>query len=206
MSTTPDPGPSPLIGENTIYADQVGLGGPIDHTPVDHNAGDGVGAGLTPAESQAENAAARSVDYNATAARRWNAPMDVDGQNVAERLQEQAPIGQLGSMETVALHVGTNRQAYPNQVVGHRIHRWRDRVFARQVYQTDHRPLYTPNAYTPPNRAGGNDYLVSPYPQLGQVNTVMEKAPQLRRVPEPWGNAVIVDAVSSEPPLDVWGL
>lgn len=212
VSTTPNPGTvAQLEGESGNYVTAQGVqGGPVDHTPVDHAVGEGVGAGLTAAESQAQNAASHDTDYNATAARVWQRPGEVDYHNVAERLQEQAPIGQLGSPETVALHVGTNREAYPNQVVGHRIHRWRDRVMQRIQWQTDHRPMYIPNAYAASDRPAGDGPYMSPYPQLGHVHTVMEHAPQLRRVPESWGSAVTVDAMtvpaaSAEPPLDVWG-
>ena len=198
-------------GEDSLFVTSQGVqGGPIDYTPVDHTTGDGVGAGLKPRDAQEQNAEWRETDYNATAARRWIAPTGVDYHNVAERLQESAPIGQMGSPETVALHVGTNRDAYPNAVVGHRIHRWRDRVMQRIQLQTDHRPMYTPNAYTATNRPAGSGAYVSPYPSMGQVNVLMEKAPQLRRVPEGWAAPVTTDAVTVgpmvvEPPLDVWG-
>ena len=176
---------------------------------MDHTSGDGVGAGLTDAQSQAQNAAARSIDYGATEARRWAAPQDVDGQNIAERLAEADPVGELGSMRTVDLHVGTNKEAYPNTRPGSRIHRWRDRVFDRRTFVTDHRPLYTPNAWTAPNQPGGNSQYVSPYPLLGQVNTVIVQAPQLRRVPQGWGEPVTTDGsetpLYAEAALDVWG-
>lgn len=213
VSTVANPGNvAPVEGEDSLYiTDQRMAGGPIDYTPVDHTTGDGVGAGLKPADSQEQNAEWREVDYNATAARRYQRPPEVDYHNVAERLQEPAPVGQLGSPETVALHVGTNRDAYPNAVVGHRIHRWRDRVQQRIQWQTDHRPLYTPNAYAAVNRPAGDASNVSPFPSMGQVNTVMQKAPQLRRVPESWSAAVTTDGVTvgapvAEAPLDVWGM
>lgn len=211
VSQVSNPGTvSAVEGEESLYTTAQGVvGGPIDYTPVDHTTGDGVGAGLKPRDSQEQNAEWRETDYNATGARRWNAPPSVDYHNVAERLQESAPAGQMGSPETVALHVGTNRDAYPNAVVGHRIHRWRDRVMQRIQWQTDHRPMYTPNAYAAVSRPAGDSSNVSPYPSMGQVNVLMEKAPQLRRVPETWGAAVTTDGVSGppvfEPPLDVWG-
>jgi hypothetical protein len=208
MSTIEDPGTvGQLLGEQTIYADQIGDGGPVDHTPIDHTTGDGVGAALSDRDAQEQNAQWRQVDYNATAARRWARPVDVDYDNVAERLSEADPIGELGSMATVDLHVGTNKASYPNTRPGARIHRWRDRVMARHPFTTDHRPLYVPNAYASVPRPAGDSYLVSPYPSHGHVNVIMEKAPQLRRAPEPWGNAVITDGSTgpADPALDVWG-
>lgn len=212
VSQVPNSGDvSTLEGEASSYTTPQGIvGGPIDHTPIDHVSGDGTGAGLTPRDSQEQNAEARETDYNATAARRWTAPGDVDYDNVAERLQEAEPIGQLGSPETVALHIGTNKEAYPNTSNGHRIHRWRDRVQRRIQWQTDHRPLYTPNAYAAVNRPGGAASNLSPFPSMGQVNTVIQMAPQLRRVPESWTAAVTVDGQTVpgqvvDPPLDVWG-
>jgi hypothetical protein len=212
VSQVPNPGTvSAVEGENSIYiTPQQVQGGPIDYTPVDHTTGEGAGAALSTRDSQEENSEWHETDYNATAARRWTAPPDVDYHQVAERLQEQEPDGQLGSPETVALHVGTNKESYPNTSTGHRIHRWRDRVQQRIQWQTDHRPLYTPNAYSAVNRPAGASSNVSPYPSLGQVNTVMQMAPQLRRVPEVWTTAVTVDGQTTpahvvEPPLDVWG-
>lgn len=213
VSRTANPGTvAGVEGENSLYITGQGVtGGPIDYTPVDHTTGDGVGAGLDDRQSQAQNASWRQTDYNAGAARRFTAPPVVDYTNVAERLQEQEPVGQMGSPETVALHVGTNKEAYPNTSTGHRIHRWRDRVMRRTDLQTDHRPAYVPNAYSATPRGPGNDYLVSPYPSMGQVNVLMEKAPQLRRPPQSWGAAVTVDgmatpSVVADPPLDVWGM
>jgi hypothetical protein len=213
VSRTPNPGTvAGVEGEDTLYVTgQSVTGGPVDYTPVDHTTGDGVGAGLSDRDARDQNAQWRETDYNATAARRWMAPPDVDYHNVAERLQEAGPIGQMGSPETVALHVGTNKEAYPNAGTGHRIHRWRDRVMDRRGFTTDHRPAYVPNAYTAVPRAPGNDYLVSPYPSMGQVNVLMEKAPQLRRPPQSWAAAVTVDGMAtapvvSDPPLDVWGM
>lgn len=212
VSRTPVPGTvAGIEGEDSLYTTPQGVvGGPIDYTPVDHTTGDGVGAALPVAQSQEQNASWREVDYNATAARRWVAPPDVDYTNVAERLQEAAPADQMGSPETVALHAGTNREAYPNATTGHRIHRWRNRTMFREVFQTDHRPAYVPNAYAATPRGPGNDYTVSPFPSMGTLHTLMEQAPQLRRVPQSWGAAVTVDgmatpAVMADPPLDVWG-
>ena len=213
VSTTPVSGAvAGMEDETSVYTlPQSVIGGPVDYTPVDHTTGDGVGAGLKPGESEDQNASWRETDYNATAARRWNAPGVVDYENVAERLQEAEPIGQMGSPQTVALHVGTNKESYPNTSTGHRIHRWRDRVFWRETYTTDHRPMYVPNAFnTEVNRAPGTGGYVSPYPQQGHVNTVMEKPPQLRRPPVPWGSAVTMDGMTdpmvyADPPLDVWG-
>lgn len=212
VSRTPNPGNVAAVeGEDSLYTTTQGVvGGPIDYTPTDHTTGDGAGAALPAAQSQEQNASWREVDYNATAARRWIAPPDVDYTNVGERLQEAEPIGQMGSPETVALHVGTNKEAYPNTSTGHRIHRWRDRIQQRIQWQTDHRPAFVPNAYSATPRGPGNDYLVSPFPSMGTVHTLMEQAPQLRRVPQSWGAAVTVDGmqtapVVSDPPLDVWG-
>ena len=203
---------SMVEGEDSLYVtSQAVQGGPIDYTPIDHTTGEGTGAALKTGVSQEQNSEWHETDYNATAARRWTTPPTVDYHNVAERLQEPSPMGQMGSPETVALHVGTNRDAYPNAGTGHRIHRWRDRVMQRIQWQTDHRPMYTPNAYSATNRPPGTDTNVSPYPSMGQVNTLMEKAPQLRRVPEAWGAPVATDGVTvgpviAEPPLDVWGM
>ncbi len=197
-------------GEDSLYITSQGIqGGPIDYTPVDHTTGDGVGAGLSPRASQEQNAEWRGTDYNATAARRWTAPPDVDYANVGERLQEAEPIAEMGSPEQVALKFGTNKAAYPNTSTGHRIHRWRDRVMGRIQWQTDHRPAYVPNAYAAPALGPGADYRVSPFPSQGHVNVLMEKAPQLRRPPQSWGASVTVDgmaAPASDPPLDVWGM
>lgn len=213
VSRTPNPGTVATVeGEDSLYVTpQSVAGGPIDYTPVDHTTGDGVGAGLSARESQEQNASWRETDYNAGPARRWTSPVDVDYVNVAERLQEAEPIGQMGSPETVALHVGTNKESYPNTSTGHRIHRWRDRMMSRHVLQTDHRPAYVPNAYSATPRGPGNDYLVSPYPSMGTVHTLREVAPQLRRPPQSWGAAVTTDgmatpSVMSDPPLDVWGM
>lgn len=201
--------PDQLVGAHTVYAGQVGGGGPIDNTPVDHTTGVGGGAGLTPEHSAAQNESWHAQDYGATDARRWASPVSSDGVNVVERLAEADPIGELGSLGTVELHVGTNKAAYPNTRPGHRIHYWRDRVFDRRTFTTDHRPLYTPNAFTAPERPGGAGQYTSPYPSLGQVNTVMEKAPQLRRAPQSWGEPVTTDGTESfhaDVPLDVWGM
>jgi hypothetical protein len=213
VSRTANPGTvGGIEGEDTLFVTpQSVAGGPVDYTPVDHTTGDGVGAGLTPEESQEQNASWRGVDYNAGAARRWTAPGDVDYANVAERLQEEFPVSPMGSPETVALHVGTNRESYPNTSTGHRIHRWRERVMMRIQWQTDHRPAYVPNAYAAVPRGPGNDYLVSPYPSMGTVHTLREQAPQLRRPPQSWGAAVTTDGMStpsvlSDPPPDVWGM
>lgn len=213
VSRTPNPGTvAGVEGEDQLFiTGQLVAGGPIDYTPVDHTTGDGVGAGLKDRESQEQNAEWRQVDYNASAARRWIAPGNVDYTNVAERLQEAEPIAEMGSPETVALKFGTNKQAYPNTSTGHRIHRWRDRVMTRHTFTTDHRPAYVPNAYAAVPRGPGNDYLVSPYPSMGTVHTLIEQAPQLRRPPQSWGAAVTVDGMATpsavaDPPLDVWGM
>ncbi len=202
--------PGDVLGEGTNYADARGGGGPVDRTPVDHTTGVGTGAGLTDKQSSDQNEYWHEVDYGATEARRWNAPMDVDGHNVAERVTEPDPIGLMGSLNTVELKFGTNKEAYPNTRPGSRIHRWRDRVYDRRTFTTDHRPLYTPNAWTAPNQPGGDSQYVSPYPLLGQVNTVIVQAPQVRRVPQGWGEPVTTDGseapLYAESSLDVWGL
>jgi hypothetical protein len=212
MSQVTDPGTSDvLVGEGTDYDNLSGGGGPVDYTPIDHTFGDGVGAGLTDGQSQDENAAWRGTDLNATAARRWSAPPPSDGPLHAERLQQPASIGLAGSPETMLLQYGTNPEAYPNgQTNGHRIWRWRDRVFDRRTYTPDHRPLYTPNAYSAPDVPAGSGPYTSPSPQMGQVNVLMEKAPQLRRTPTNWSDPVVTDPTSNvgyvEAPLDVWGM
>lgn len=211
MSQSPYPGAGSIVlGENTVYADDNGGGGPVDHTPIDHTTGLGTGAGLPDAVSQAQNAAWHGADRNATAARRWTAPPDSDGIQHVFRQAEPVPTGIMGSPETVMLKAGTNPEAYPNgQITGHRIYRWRDRIFDRRSYDPDHRPLFTPNAWTArPVPAGAGGYA-SPAPQQGHVNVLMEKAPQLRRVPTSWSDPVVTDPTSGpypiDAPLDVWG-
>jgi len=212
MSQVPDPGTvSLVVGEGSNYDDAQGGGGPVDYTPVSHEFGTGPGAALTPEVSQAQNAAMREEDFNATAAHRWTAPQDVDGRQITERLAEQVPVGEMGSPGLTDAHIGTSPVSYPNaQRTGHRMHFWRDRVFDRRTFTTDHRPLYTPNAYSAPNVPAGSGQYSSPFPQLGHVNVLMEQAPQLRRTPTSWSDAVVTDPTSKvsyvEPPLDVWGM
>jgi hypothetical protein len=210
MSQSGYPGAGSIVlSENGVF-DGASGGGPVDHTPVDHTTGVGFGAGLDARTSQEQNAQWHSADWNATAARRWSAPMDSDGIQHADRIAEAPPTGLWGSPETVMLKYGTNPAAYPNgQITGHRIQRWRDRIMDRRGYTPDHRPLFTPNAYTARNVPAGAGGYASPAPQQGHVNVLMEKAPQRRVVPTSWSDPIITDPTSGgyvEPSLDIWGL
>ena len=212
MSQVPDPATgTALQGEGTDYADAQGGGGPVDGTPVDHVTGVGQNAGLTTAQAMDQNAAEREMDFGATAARRWMAPVDVDGRQHTERLAQPVPIGELGSPGFTESHIGTSPVSYPNaQRTGSRMHFWRDRVFDRRTYATDHRPLYTPNAYAAVDAPAGDSQYVSPTPRLGTVHTLLQQAPQMRRTPSDSADATITDGSSpaqvSAAPLDVWGL
>ncbi len=212
MSQVPDPGTAAVLqGEGSIYADARGGGGPVDNTPVDHTTGLGVGAGLTQAQSSAQNEAAHQMDFGALAAHRFVAPQSVDGHQVTERLAQDVPIGELGSPGLTESHIGTSPVSYPNaQRTGHRMHFWRDRVMHRLTFTTDHRPLYTPNAYAATDAPAGDSQYVSPYPRLGRVHTLLQQPPQMRRSPADSGDVTTTDgtepATYAPAPLDVWGL
>lgn len=211
MSQSDYPGAGSLVLEPyTAYADSAGGGGPIDATPIDHTTGLGSGAGLDARESQAQNASWHAVEENATAARRWTAPTDSDGVQHVFRQQEQPSPGIAGSPANVMMQARTNYDAYPEgRIMGHRTYRWRDRTFDRRTYTPDHWMQYTPNAFTAPDVPAGDGPYTSSAPQQGHVNVLMEKAPQLRRVPTSWSDPVVTDPTStpgfSEAPLDVWG-
>ncbi len=208
MSQVADPGTAnPLQGDGE-YGRLTGGGGPVDATPVDHTTGIGVGAGLPLGASEAQNEAWHEVDYGATAARRWQAPESADGHQVTERLTQPVPIGELGSPGFTESRIGTSPVSYPNaQRTGSRMHFWRDRVFDRRTFTTDHRPLYTPNAYDAPAVPAGNSQYTSPFPQLGHVHTLLQQAPQQRRQPPGAGDAVVTDGTGVLPaPVEAWGL
>jgi hypothetical protein len=188
--------------------DGRGRTGIIDREPQDHDYGTGPGAALTPRQSQAQNAAARSVDLDSVTSRRYSAPARQDGTYHVDRLQE--PVYPVGSPGSLIFQQEANPETSPNASIrgpGHRIASWWDRTFQTNDWRghNDHRPLYVTNAYTAPEAGpvpNGNQYT-SPYATAATttVRNVVTVVPQLRRNPRPWDEATTTDG-SEEIMLD----
>jgi hypothetical protein len=172
----------------------------IDHTPEDHDYGVGTGAGLTVAQSQRQNSRVRSEDTGAVTARRYAAPVRQDGEYHVERTQE--PVYPVGSPGSVVFQQRADPRTSPNASIrgpGWRVSRWRDRTYIRHTWEgaNDHRPLYLRNAYTAPASPpvpNGNQYT-SPFATAvtASVRNVVTVAPQLRRNPRQWDEAMTTD-------------
>jgi hypothetical protein len=122
-------------------------------------------------------------------------------------MQQAGPV----SPVNVDMQSWTDKSYYPNRRPGHYITRWRDRVYLRRNWNTEFRPVTTPNAYSAPPLAAisaGNQYT-SPYADAvaTDVRTVNTTAPQLRRTPSPWDESITSDGTaSSHPEITSWGL
>lgn len=174
-------------------------GGLVDGEPQSHDYGIGVGAGLPLMESMAQNAAGHATDLGSVAARKYTVPSDQDG-TWSRRLDAMPRDGEYGSQGNIDLQKTSLPATSPNAAdreSKRQVSLW-DRVFMRLTYQTDHRPLTVPTAYTaqpqPPASQGGQ-VASSPYATAAtaRVRVVNAIAPQLRRAPGPWDESMTVE-------------
>ncbi len=194
-----------------IYALDSSQGGLI-YNPPGHDEGVGYGAGLSWAAASAQADAAHLHDDGSMAQRLWNAPTERDGQYHVDRYQwapDDSPGGALypAGMPDLppspGMWQGLNREQYPNRRVGHRITRWMDRSYARRDWGVEFRPVIVPNAYTAPPQPAvvSNNQYTSPFgaAQNANVRLVTLIAPQTRRAPAPWDEAIRVDGTAASP-------
>lgn len=186
-------------------------GGPT-FSPPGHDEGIGYGAGLSFAASVAQNDAGHLRDDGSIAARLPNPMGARDGAYHVDRYQWQVdtngarPAGTPDVPAAAGMWQGLNTTEYPNRRVGHRITRWRDRVYERRTWGVEFRPIIVPNAYTAPTLnpvTNGNQYT-SPYggAESVQVRVVNTTSPQLRRTPAPWDQSITQDPTTMSPYAD----
>lgn len=205
--------PLEVVDNQALTLDSAPGGYPWD--PPGHAQGVGYGAGLAFASSVAQNDAARSTDDGSLISRTWQPAVDRDGEYHVDRQQLAIDPAGIGSQAQIDLGKQLNPQAYPNRRVGHRISRWRDRVYQRRTWSVEFRPIVTPNAYTAPalSQLDARSKYVSPYGDAVATNVrvVNTTAPQMRRTPGPWDESITVDGTAGSPYAEpgfssVWGL
>lgn len=199
----------PLPPAEIVHKGQFTLdsapGGPTWHPPG-HEFGPGYGAGLAWAVSVAQNNSYRNTDDGSVLARHTEPAVDRDGKYNVDRLQMQydadglRPAGTPDVPAAPGMWTGLDAGKYPNRRTGHRIMRWRDRVYERRTWGVEFRPIVVPNAYTAPGQqpyASGNQYT-SPFAgaQSTQVRVVNATAPQMRRNPNPWDESITQDGTT----------
>lgn len=204
--------PTDTIDSGAFTLDSAAGG--LPWTPPGHNDGVGYGAGLSFAASAAVNDAAHARNDGSVESRTW-APMgERDGAYHVDRMQLDVDVDAIGSPGWVAHQRQLDRTYYPNRRTGHRIQRYRDRVFLRRTWGVQFRPIVTPNAYTAPplTNLDTRSKYVSPYADSATraVRTVQTTAPQTRRSPAPWDESITKDGAASsiahDPAFVAWGL
>jgi hypothetical protein len=178
--------------------------GPVDHTPVSHDYGVGVGPGLTVLESQDQMGLWHQDDQGAVAEHAWVAAVQRDGQPHLEVSYDQQLSGD--SPQTLQLErSGIGQPNDPEATLrgpARRFKRWYDRYIDMHRYPTDRRPLTPKHAYmAPPQPAVPNGTQNdSPWPTSVTFRTNPQDryvVPVMRRTPGSWDADATTDGTAS---------
>jgi hypothetical protein len=206
--------PAPdLPGELFIGQDgqPVVVAGPVDATPDDPNHGVGVGPGLTIRESQELRGTLHSEDFGAVAAHAWDPMVNRDGAPHVEIIDDTP--GEGDSPQTLQYgRTGVGQPNDPYARTGRRIKRWYDRYIDMHRYEVELRPQYLRSAKTVAlaQPVPTQNQLTSPYPAFTGAPGTPDSfvAPQDRRTPGPWDQALVTDGTDQLAGfgLTSWGL
>lgn len=204
--------------------------GPVDHTPVDHNFGMGVGAGLSTLEAQDLRGVWHQVDMGAPAAKEWQPAINRDGQprleiQYGQQLSGDSPqtlqlertgIGQPNDPEATARRPSDRQKRWWDRYQGRKTHD--PGAIGPSTWDAAYRPQATRNAYSAPPQppVAGGTQLDSPY-----ATSVTDQpwtqdrfvGGQVRRIPGAWDESMTTDgtvATMAGAPNDyglpAWGL
>lgn len=197
------------------FPSPVGGGGPIDHTPMSHELGAGVGHAQTQDEASQVRGHLMSMDYGAYAAKEWQPLTDRDGAPHVAIIYDTPGDGD--SPQTLQLQrTGVGQPNDPHARTGKRQKRWWDRIIDMHRYGVEERPVYVRNAYDQPilPPVPDGNQLTSPYATQQWMGTPDRfVVPQVRRTPTPWdaptdagASYELAGASDSEMLLGSWGL
>lgn len=190
--------------------------GPLDQTPDDPELGVGSGHGQTTQEAQQVRTVLMEQDYGAVAAHAWNTQIIRDGHPHAVFVPNTDE-SVVSTMAPNLRETGVTVDPQARRGRG-RIKRWYDRVIDMHWYQVAYRPQYQHQAYTAQDQPPSTDNrsYTSPFATAGvgygTPDTLNARqtfvAPQLRRTPEPWDQALTTDATDQPGAfgLGSWGL
>jgi hypothetical protein len=168
-------------------------GGPVDHTPWDHNFGMGVGAGLSLMEVQELRGYWHAVDMGTVEAESWVPEINTEDQY--KRYEADDMIGQGNSPADLEKHIlGVGAPNDPDARLGKRQKRYSDRYIDRHMWDAHPTPVIPRYSRGVPERVANPDgtQIDTPY---GNSLTTNVNSPdrflqqQIRRAPEKPGQA-----------------
>lgn len=202
VNTAPAPD---LPGELYPYAERpLPTGeGPVDHTPRSHADGMGGAYGLTQPEAVERRAEYMSSDDGAVAAHGWHQMVDRDGEPHFDFVDDEN--GPAAAYDSVATHqyerTGVGQPNDPDARRAARQQRWYQRYIDFHRYPVELRPVVPKVAYSAPSQPAtpgatqyDSPYTTSPGWDPGSPDRFV--APQTRRAPGRWDEAMTSDATT----------